>query len=60
MDENSNELVDFSNAHPFTLEDMSLPCPHDICDGSGELEDEQKCLCVTELDEDQYDADRDY
>ena len=39
-----------------TLEDMSLPCPHDICDGSGVVIDDETarvCLCKTdrELDE---------
>lgn len=37
---------------PNPLETMSLPCPEDICDGSGIIPDdgtegsvEQKCLC---------------
>lgn len=34
-----------------TLEDMTLPCPHDICDGTGIImgeEGEEKCLCRTD------------
>ena len=33
------------------FEDMSLPCPHDICDGSGEWFDDLErhvCLCKTD------------
>lgn len=44
-----------------TLEDMDEPCPLDICDGSGIVEDldsyrVRKCPHV--MDEDQYDPDR--
>lgn len=41
-----------------TLEDMTMPCPDDICDGSGILEDGKKCPCS--MDDDRYDPDRDY
>lgn len=46
-----------------TLENMSLPCPHDICDGSGYIErgefdesDFSKCLCRTERERDEWDV----
>lgn len=50
-----------------TLEDMDMPCPLDICDGSGEIPTDeydddskqymkgvgtQKCLCKTDRERD--------
>jgi hypothetical protein len=41
---------------------MDLPCPHDICDGSGIIPDdgtdgstERKCLCAIDDDEPETD-----
>lgn len=38
---------------PNPMEEMQLPCPHDICDGSGVIkgefdEDDRDCLCKTD------------
>lgn len=58
-----NELNYFSEPiEPLTVEDMSLPCPEDICDGSGTVVDEEGVdrTCPHVLEDDRYDPDRDY
>lgn len=59
MEENNEELADFSLRH---IEEMSLPCPEDICDGSGTVVDEEGVdrTCPHVLEDDRYDPDRDY
>lgn len=59
MQEDNEELVDFSLRKTPSFEDMSLPCPEDICDGSGTVTDEEGIdrTCPHILEDD---PDRDY